>query len=158
MTRIIPGADEFQRVGPCANLAQHVARVGFRRPHVVKVVFHVDTPVSAELRVFDELVAHGLEQVNLSRVVTGGENLGGERGQTVFGGESTLERLVTRGDGVEVGEVETVIEAIYIDFPLAEVVRAQVFRVGVIDLCERHTYGDFLPRVAIRLRCTLEHA
>ena len=56
------------------------------------------------------------------------------------------------------GEVEAVVEAIHVDFPLAEVIRAEIFRVRVIHLGERHTHGDFLPRVAIRLRRTLEHA
>ena len=69
MTRIIPGADELERVGPRADLTQHVARLSLGRPHVVKVVVHMDTPIPAQLRVFHKLMTHGLEKVNLSRVI-----------------------------------------------------------------------------------------
>ena len=158
VTRIIPGADKLQSVRPCANLAQHVASVGFRRTHVIEVMLHVDTPIAAEFRILNELVAHGLKQVNLSRVVTGGENLGSERSQSIFGSEGALERLIIRGRRIPVSKVQTVIKRIHVNLPLAEIIRAQVFRIGVIDLSERHAHGDFLPRVAIRLRCTLEHA
>ena len=56
------------------------------------------------------------------------------------------------------GKIQTVIERINVDFPFAEVIRAEIFRVGVIDLRERHANGDFLPRVAVSLRCALENA
>ena len=80
VTRIVPGADKFQRVSPCANLAQHVAGVRFRTTHVVQIIAHMDAPIAAQFRVFHELVAHGLKQVNLGRIITGGENLRSERG------------------------------------------------------------------------------
>jgi hypothetical protein len=117
----------------------------------------VDAPITTEFRIFNELVAQRLEKVNFSRIVTGCENLRSERGQTVFGSEGTLKRLVVRGRGIPVRKVQTVIERIHVDFPLAEVIRAEVFRIRVIDLRKRHSHGDFLPRVAIRLRCTLEN-
>ena len=61
VTRIIPGADELQRIGPRADLPEHVAGLSFRRPHVIEVVVHVDTPIAAQLGILDKLVAHGFE-------------------------------------------------------------------------------------------------
>ena len=155
---VVLGGNEFKRVGPRANLAQHVAGVGFRTAHVVQIIVHVYAPISAKLRVLYELVAQGFEKVNFGRIIAGCENLGSKRGQTVFGREGTLKRLVISGRRIPVGKVKTVVERIHVDFPLAEIIRAEIFRVRVIDLCERHAHGDFLPRVAIRLRCTLEDA
>ena len=54
-------------------------------------------------------------------------------------------------------KVETVVERVHVNFPLTEVVGAEVFSVGVVHLCERHTHGDFLPRVAVCLRGAGEH-
>ena len=117
----------------------------------------MDAPISAKLRVLNELMAQSFEQVHFSRVIAGCENLRSERSQTVFGSESTLKRLVIRGRRIPVGKVQTVIERIHVDFPLAEIIRAEIFRIRVIDLRKRHSHGDFLPRVAIRLRCSLEN-
>ena len=75
VTGVVLGGNEFKRIGPRANLAQHVAGVRLRTTHVVQVVIHVDAPISAKLRIFDELMAQSLKQVHFSCIVAGCENL-----------------------------------------------------------------------------------
>ena len=55
------------------------------------------------------------------------------------------------------GKVQPMIEAIHVNLPLAEIVRAQVFRVRVIHLGQRHAHRDFLPRITKRLRGALKN-